>query len=807
MKLLLNLSSIKKASKVIRSSLLQSKKSTVDSKKIFFRKTKVKKDAIRRKDTFLRNKKEYDRRKVQEAVIEAKEIVTNPIKVVGKSAGGFLSRILSFIGTLLLGWIVNNLPTIIAMAQEFIARAQRLYELFTGFISNVLSSVRNFGNVLSAVFQNIITLDFFDTSNRVKNSLDDLQKNFDDMGKQLDEGMRLVTTSLTEPIAPGGPGAIPETGTDYGMASTEEVEPSRLGPATDLNTGAKAFVDAGFPAKGAAYLAGNVQQESGWRGQRSPWVLDDGAGTNKGLMSWNRGRITNAEKYLGKPLNKASNAEQIRWIKYEMKTYYQSAYKVFMNPNATDAELQRASYTYLGYGDVGKRFAYAKEALKSLESSGVDIKAPGKVSASPSSGNIIPQGKTTQSSNLKAGDMVSGFSVTSPYGQRWGRLHGGVDIGTPVGTYLSLGVPTEIIFSGMSDDYGNVIDAWAPSLGLQFRMAHLQTLIAKKGQKLSAGEVLGRTGGAPGDKGAGSSTGPHVHFEVDNIKGSPRYGGMGNPSPYAKFLNLSSTKPTQGQSTSQQAQPSPPKSSTSSTSTSRSTSTSTTTTSTPTQSMVTGKSGYVGSTNVVSTGYKDASGRDIKLNPGAAQAFKQMIDAGMPFSSKEIANVYRDENEYLRLKSQGYKPASNSKHNLGMAADIHGAMNTWIRKNGAKYGWYVNDYSGSHGGHFEWRGGGSSVSPQTPATPSQPDIASGQQAETSTQRFPVISTTGRALNTVNAIQTPIDDSQQFIYIDDIQQQSPSQPSGGKSSGGMMPIIINNRNKFMKDMLLLDLAYT
>ena len=117
------------------------------------------------------------------------------------------------------------------------------------------------------------------------------------------------------------------------------------------------------------------------------------------------------------------------------------------------------------------------------------------------------------------------------------------------------------------------------------------------------------------------------------------------------------------------------------------------------------KSDYVGSTNVVDTGYKDASGRRILLNPGAAQEFKSMISAGMPFRSGDVTSVYRDESEYLRLISQGYKPAANSKHNYGEGADIQGAMGSWIKKNGSQYGWHYSPYRGqSHEGHFEWKG-------------------------------------------------------------------------------------------------------
>lgn len=127
---------------------------------------------------------------------------------------------------------------------------------------------------------------------------------------------------------------------------------------------------------------------------------------------------------------------------------------------------------------------------------------------------------------------------------------------------------------------------------------------------------------------------------------------------------------------------------------------------------VTGKSGYKGSTNVVDTGLKDYKGRAIKLNPGAAKAFKDMIAAGMPFKSGEVTSVYRDEAEYLRLVREGYNPSANSAHNYGEGADIQGSMGEWIKKNGSRYGWYYTPYPGqSHQGHFEWRG--------APSTPQQ----------------------------------------------------------------------------------------
>lgn len=138
-----------------------------------------------------------------------------------------------------------------------------------------------------------------------------------------------------------------------------------LGSASDAVGGARLFMAAGFPMLAAAILSGNVQQESGWKGQRTPWVLNDGAGTNKGLISWNRTRITGAEKFLGKPLETASNAEQVKWIKEELRQY--GLLDDFMNPQATEAQLQEASYKYIGWGHLGDRWKYSRHIFNALQ--------------------------------------------------------------------------------------------------------------------------------------------------------------------------------------------------------------------------------------------------------------------------------------------------------------------------------------------------------------------------------------------------------------------------------------------------------
>lgn len=168
------------------------------------------------------------------------------------------------------------------------------------------------------------------------------------------------------------------------------------------------------------------------------------------------------------------------------------------------------------------------------------------ISQAQIAGSAVARGG--QTTGTQKNDLISGFPVTSSYRSSNRPNHQGIDVGTPVGTFVALSVPVEIVYAGTSGDYGYVIDAWAPSLGLQFRLAHLKEFLVRKGQKVSAGTALGKTGGAKGDKGAGSSTGPHLHFEVDNKKNGTTYGGLGDPSPYVQYLILSSNGPRAGAS-------------------------------------------------------------------------------------------------------------------------------------------------------------------------------------------------------------------------------------------------------------------
>ena len=97
---------------------------------------------------------------------------------------------------------------------------------------------------------------------------------------------------------------------------------------------------------------------------------------------------------------------------------------------------------------------------------------------------------------------------------------------------------------------------------------------------------------------------------------------------------------------------------------------------------------------------RDASGRPPIFSQGGAKAFARMMaDSGGVVKASDIASSQRSE-----AKNRNVGGVAGSEHLSGNAMDIHGPSGEWMKKNGPKYGWYLNEYDGSHGGHFEYRG-------------------------------------------------------------------------------------------------------
>ena len=72
--------------------------------------------AILKKSEIFRSRREAVQRKERESVIESGKlpsIITSAQRSISGSTKGFLGRIMDFVGIVILGWLLNNLPGII----------------------------------------------------------------------------------------------------------------------------------------------------------------------------------------------------------------------------------------------------------------------------------------------------------------------------------------------------------------------------------------------------------------------------------------------------------------------------------------------------------------------------------------------------------------------------------------------------------------------------------------------------------------------------------------------------------------------
>lgn len=104
--------------------------------------------------------------------------------------------------------------------------------------------------------------------------------------------------------------------------------------------------------------------------------------------------------------------------------------------------------------------------------------------------------------------------VTSNFGQRWGRLHAGLDIKVYIGDTIRAAFDGKVrITQYQASGYGYHVVIRHPN-GLETVYGHLSKIIAKENQIVHAGDVIGLGGNT------GRSTGSHLHFET-RLCGTP----------------------------------------------------------------------------------------------------------------------------------------------------------------------------------------------------------------------------------------------------------------------------------------------
>jgi murein DD-endopeptidase MepM/ murein hydrolase activator NlpD len=174
---------------------------------------------------------------------------------------------------------------------------------------------------------------------------------------------------------------------------------------------------------------------------------------------------------------------------------------------------------YLAEKDVLKTFYDAGEhsetaVLSVLHKSGI-AKQPAPHAPAPGSKAGQPK-QPAPPTAISVPEQYSGsmrwpldaYIVSSEFGERWGKIHKGMDMAAHVGEPVYAIADGEVIYAGDGlSGYGNVVilrhDRKTTSL-----YAHNSELKVKQGDQVTKGALVALLGNT------GHSTGPHVHFEI-----------------------------------------------------------------------------------------------------------------------------------------------------------------------------------------------------------------------------------------------------------------------------------------------------
>jgi murein DD-endopeptidase MepM/ murein hydrolase activator NlpD len=547
----LNLIAIRQGIRGLGVAVTRAQVSANRSAGILLNRTKIKSKLVFGDRRLFQKRRDAVRRKRQESIIEASTIggaIGSGASSIANTAKGFLGRIMDFLGTLLLGWMLNNLPTIISMAQELMGRIQRLVSILGSFVTNIGRSLLSFGNVLGAIAQNISSFDFLDSSNRVENAMNELNSVFDDMGREIDEGMKLLKTPLTEGLTTGEDAA--PFGTDYttqpgegkvggspdfwtlaAVTALEDGDPQgRADVAQSIYNRAASGVFGSSSLK-AIILSGNGKQyEPVGRAVKQFQSIQDRESAIKAVMAANKLSRPQAEKMIDDTVSAITNPTLKRKAAefVENRTDFLGAGLTPDRESSTPLRRRNPSDNIFGNYVGPASYQYGLKSKGQAATANLQLPDVGTPAAkmTPSRGVT-----TTVKDELDVARNKSSLGGLTP-GQGFGayrtssRRHAGIDIGTygKRGFYVAFKQSGTVTYAqNDGEGYGNLVIIKVGNT--EFYFAHLAKIMVKSGQPYN-GQTIGEIGKTGGNYDI------HLHFEA-------RPGGKAiDPKPYLGFLSI-----------------------------------------------------------------------------------------------------------------------------------------------------------------------------------------------------------------------------------------------------------------------------
>lgn len=171
----ISINSIRDSVAAFNKGLQQAKKNAAEIVKNTKESNIFKRTLIGRDNTFFRKRQENIRRKDREDEIEAVSLsgaVKRRGTILAKSTRGFLGRMLDFVGILLIGWALINLPRIIKGLRGLINLIRKVTGILGSFINTIKDIVVGIGSIITDAISKFPTFDFEKNKRGIEENLD-----------------------------------------------------------------------------------------------------------------------------------------------------------------------------------------------------------------------------------------------------------------------------------------------------------------------------------------------------------------------------------------------------------------------------------------------------------------------------------------------------------------------------------------------------------------------------------------------------------------------------------------------------------
>jgi muramidase (phage lysozyme) len=305
----LNLKNIKKSLSSLGESVRNARNSSFKITNSIRESNRDKRKSLSLSSSLFRRRREATLRKDREDLLEARTVggsIKRSGKVIMNSTKGFLGRILDFLGTILLGWAINNLPKIIDLAEKLIKRMQQYFGVLQDFVGGVFQTLNGFVELIGGITTSIASFDFSNFQNVFDSSIGKMQTGLDKMMISTEKSLRMLTKDVSSMLKLMGvnlsdfdiPDLIEPEDTSAGTDTGGGSPGSSPTPSRGQYTGKAANI----PPEGKALLDAIAGSESGGYNSRYPSKTFSGyddhpriderilSGPNKGLTSNAAGR-------------------------------------------------------------------------------------------------------------------------------------------------------------------------------------------------------------------------------------------------------------------------------------------------------------------------------------------------------------------------------------------------------------------------------------------------------------------------------------------------------------------------------------